>query len=164
MPYDFDEYSIFTADSYATAQWSSAVYNGLIRRISTGEWLPDLSEELPIRSSDGHTYTFELKDNLLFSNGHVLTSSDVAFSFKVALSPNINTNFYGKFLGYLNNDSIEVINDLTIKFTFLKQFAFPLTLLNFPITDEAIFSNRYDRCESGTYEDCIWNDDQGLMQ
>ncbi|MCE7734049.1 MAG: ABC transporter substrate-binding protein [Candidatus Heimdallarchaeota archaeon] len=162
MPYDFDEYSIFTADSYATAQWNSAVYNGLVRRLSSGEWNYDLAVRLPTITADGLTYRFSLKDNLLFSNGHRLTTSDVAFSFKAALSPAVNTNFYGKFIGSLNNDSIKIIDELTVEFTFLQQIPFPLTLLNFPITDEAVFSYRFDRCEAGIYEDCLWNDPQGL--
>ncbi|MFV2016035.1 MAG: ABC transporter substrate-binding protein, partial [Candidatus Heimdallarchaeota archaeon] len=162
LPYDFDEYSIYTANSYATSQWTSAVYNGLIKRDSTEGWVPDLAVELPTISSNGLVYTFKLQDELLFSNGHVLTSSDVAFSFKVALTSSINTNFFDSFDGYLKNNSIRIIDDLTIEFTFLQKYAFGLTLLNFPITDEAIFRDRYDRCLEGLLEDCYWNDESGL--
>lgn len=163
MPYDFDEYSAFTADSYATAQWNSAVYAALVKRSSSNnrDWIADLAENMPTLSADGLTYTFTLKDNLKFSNGNKLTTSDVAFSFQAAMTPAVNTNFYGVFVGFLNNESISVVDDKTIEFTLLQTFAFPYGILSSPIIDEELFGDRYDRCLEGVAEDCLWNNPNG---
>ncbi|MCE7733980.1 MAG: hypothetical protein GPJ54_03820, partial [Candidatus Heimdallarchaeota archaeon] len=163
LPYDFDEYSIYTANSYATKQWTGAVYSSLLKRSSTNhDWEEDLANTMPTISADGLTFTFSLKNNLKFSNGHGLTINDVEFSFHVALAPAINTNFYDSFVGFLDNNSINIINNQTVEFTLLKSFAFPYTLLSFPIIEEQFFEKRYNRCLQGVEIDCIWDDTEGL--
>ncbi|MCE7734412.1 MAG: ABC transporter substrate-binding protein [Candidatus Heimdallarchaeota archaeon] len=163
MPYDFDEYSVYTADSYATAQWTSAVYGGLVKRSSANsrDYVADLATNMPTVSTDGLKYTFTLKDDLRFSNGNKLTTSDVEFSFKVALTPSINTNFYGIYVGFMTNDSVSVVDSKTIEFTLDTAYAFPYGLLAFSIVDEEVFSDRYDRCLEGVAEDCSWNAPDG---
>ncbi|MCE7734413.1 MAG: ABC transporter substrate-binding protein [Candidatus Heimdallarchaeota archaeon] len=163
MPYDFDEYSAYTANSYATAQWNAAVYAGLLKRSSAADrdYVADLAVSMPTQSSDGLTYTFTLKDDLKFSNGHKLTTSDVELSWKAALTPAVNTNFYGIYVGFFDNASIVVKDSKTVEFTMLTSYAFPFGLLSFPIIDEEVFGDRYDRCLEGVAEDCIWNNPDG---
>ncbi|MCE7736688.1 MAG: ABC transporter substrate-binding protein, partial [Candidatus Heimdallarchaeota archaeon] len=163
MPYDFDEYSTFTADSYATAQWNSAVYASLVKRSSAAsrDFVADLAVSMPTISADGKTFTFTLKDDLRFSNGNKLTTSDLEFSFKAALTPSVNTNFYGSYLGFMTNDSINVVDSKTVELTLDVSFAFPYTLLGFPVIDEEVFGDRYDRCLEGVAEDCLWNNPNG---
>ncbi|MCE7735381.1 MAG: ABC transporter substrate-binding protein [Candidatus Heimdallarchaeota archaeon] len=163
MPYDFDEYSVYTADSYATAQWNSAVYAGLVKRSSANarDYVGDLAQSMPAISTDGKTFSFTLKPNLRFSNGHVLDTRDVKFSFHVALSPAVNTNSYGSYIGFMDNSSVNVIDNLNIEFTLSQSFAFPFGLLSFPIVDEEYFGSRYERCQQGIAEDCLWNNPNG---
>ncbi|MCE7737171.1 MAG: ABC transporter substrate-binding protein [Candidatus Heimdallarchaeota archaeon] len=162
MPYDFDEYSVYTADSYATAQWNSAVYAALLKRNSVNhDWEPDLALNLPTISNNGLTFTFTLKENLTFSNGHELDADDVEFSLHAALTPKVNRDLYKKLIGYFNNDSINIIESKIVEFTFLNQSAFPRSLLAFPIVDKQFFEKRYNRCLDGVEEDCKWNDPNG---
>ncbi|MCE7735310.1 MAG: hypothetical protein GPJ54_10560 [Candidatus Heimdallarchaeota archaeon] len=163
MPYDFDEYSVFTADSYPTAEWNSAVYAGLLKRSTVNErdWVADLAVSMPSISTDGLTFTFTLKDDLKFSNGNKLTTSDIKFSFQVTLTPSINTNTYGAYVGFFDNSSIVVKDSKTVEFTLLQPFAFPYGLLSFAVVDEDVFGDRYDRCLDGVAEDCVWNDPSG---
>ncbi|MEA2715013.1 MAG: peptide/nickel transport system substrate-binding protein [Candidatus Parcubacteria bacterium] len=57
---------------------SSLVYSGLIKW-SGGELVPDLAKSYEV-SADGLTYTFTLRDNLRFQDGHPLTAEDVVFT------------------------------------------------------------------------------------
>jgi ABC-type transport system substrate-binding protein len=163
MPYDFDEYSVFTADSYATAQWNAAVYASLVKRSSANnrDYVPDLAASMPTISADGKTFTFTLKDDLRFSNGHKLTTSDLEFSFKATLTPSVNTNFYGSYVGFMTNDSINVVDSKTVELTLDVNYAFPYGLMGFPVIDEEVFGDRYDRCLEGVAEDCLWNNPNG---
>ncbi|MCH8907561.1 MAG: ABC transporter substrate-binding protein [Candidatus Heimdallarchaeota archaeon] len=161
MPYDFFEYSVYTGSSYASAQWQSAVNNGLYGRSSAADrdWAPDLAASLPIVSADKKTFTVDLKADLEFSNGDPLTAEDVAFSFKVAMTPAINLNFYGSYVGFMNNDSVVIIDSDTVEITLLQTFAFPFTFLSTPLVPEETYGDIYASCLAGTAADCVWDSD-----
>jgi peptide/nickel transport system substrate-binding protein len=55
------------------------VYQGLVSRDAAGKISPSLAKSWKI-SSDARTYTFTLNSGEKFSNGHALTSADVAYS------------------------------------------------------------------------------------
>ena len=60
------------------------LYSGLVRKKADGEIVPDLSESWTI-SSDGKTYTFQIKDGLTYkaikgaSTDHTITAEDFVF-------------------------------------------------------------------------------------
>lgn len=138
MPYDFSEYSVYTSNSYASAQWQSAIVNGLYKRSTSTHlaWAPDLAVAMPAISADKKRFTVDLKSDLVFSNGDPLTADDVVFSFKVAITPAINTNFYVGFIGFMNNDSVLKIDNTRIQITLLQAFAFPFSFLSTPLIPE----------------------------
>lgn len=80
-------------------------------------------------SEDGKSITFNLRDDIVFSDGEPLTAEDVEFSFLVLADPSY-TGRYGSYvkdmLGYDEYmkgetdvfEGIKVINDYTIKFNF----------------------------------------------
>ncbi len=161
MPYDYDEYSVFTQDSYATAQWTSAVYAGLFKRDNAAgrDWVPDLAAEMP--SKTGLEYTVKLKSGLKFSTGGSLTADDVIFSYKVHVTPSIDTNGYPVYSQYFDNDSFVKIDDTTVKFTFKKPYAFDVSLLSGAIVEQAHFKERYDKCVGGDANACVWDAEDG---
>lgn len=163
-PFDFKEFSYYEAQTDSTKQWNSAVYAALVRKVSTSgdKWVPDLAVSDPIVTNDRKTFTFELQTDLRFSNGHKLTSSDIEFSFKVAMTQEINKNLHHYAPGYIDNSSITLIDARTIQFTLMKVHESPYNLLNFPIIDEETFSDRYEQCLDGVTIDCHWNDPTGL--
>ena len=174
MPYDFQEYSVYTADSYATAQWVSAVYVRLLKRSDSAnsEWIGDMAIDLPTISNNRLTFTFTLRNNLYFSNRQPLTSDDVEFSMKVAITPDINLRYrspyskiysdlYANFKDFLDNNSFTKINDLQFSITLLKSDPFPYQFLNFPLIPEDTFGKRYQNCVSGVEADCDWNAPDG---
>lgn len=56
------------------------IYDTLLWKDATGKLLPWLATGVH-RSSDGLTYTFELRDNVKWQDGRPLTAEDVAFTF-----------------------------------------------------------------------------------
>jgi ABC-type transport system substrate-binding protein len=160
MPYETTGFSTWVADSYATAQWNSAVYATLFSRSAADDrdWIPDLAAAPPVRSVDGLQWNITLREGLRFSNGHELTSSDVLFSLKTHLAPAINVNDYGPYVGNLDNDSITIINDLSFTLQFRQPYAFLYDIAAFEIVDEEYFGARYDSCVmDAVIADCVWN-------
>ena len=49
------------------------------------DYIPDLLKELPTSSDDNKTFYFELKDNIRWDDGSLLTAEDVVFSAKIML-------------------------------------------------------------------------------
>ena len=49
------------------------------------EYVPDLLKELPVSSEDNKTFYFELKDNIRWDDGSLLTAEDIEFSTKIML-------------------------------------------------------------------------------
>ncbi len=53
--------------------------------IETLEYIPTLLKELPYSSEDNKTFYFELKENVKWDDGSILTAKDVVFSTKIML-------------------------------------------------------------------------------
>lgn len=53
----------------------------------TYELKPVIAKSAPVVSDDHLTYTFELRDDVKFSDGHPLTAEDVIFTIKTVLNP-----------------------------------------------------------------------------
>ena len=105
LPYDFNEYSQFAADSYATNQWLSAVRAGLFSRSSQygNRLVPNLASEYPIISDDALTYTITLKNDLKFSDGTDLTAEDVVFTYQSLINPEINLDDYDYYTTFFDS-------------------------------------------------------------
>ncbi len=66
------------------------IFSGLFRVNPNLELEPDVAESYEI-SPDGRTYTFKLKQNVKFQDGHSLTAEDVVFTFQIIQNPKTNT-------------------------------------------------------------------------
>lgn len=62
------------------------VYDGLYRRGADGRLALDLADSAEV-SGDGKTYTFRLKDGVMFHDGQKLTSDDVMFTVRAIQDP-----------------------------------------------------------------------------
>ena len=162
-PYDFPEYSIFTGYSYSTAQWTSAVYSSLLKRSSMDNhrWVPDLANSMPAISPNGRTFTFNLRDNLYFSNGEPLTMEDIEFSFRVTLTPEVNVAGYYGLEDYFNNNSFNGISPNSFSIRLLQDYSFPYGLLSFPIIPQETYAEQYQSCINGISADCVFDNPDG---
>ena len=109
MPYDFEEYSAYTARSYATKQWQSATLAGLYGRSADNnhDYGPILAEGEPMIElvGDEMVVTVNLKSGHKFYNNEPLSASDVVFSFKLFMTHTINSNNYGYYTTYFDSNA-----------------------------------------------------------
>lgn len=67
------------AKSDADRDMTELVYSGLLRPTKDGDLVPDLADNFSV-SEDGLTYTFALKDELVWHDGVAITSDDILFT------------------------------------------------------------------------------------
>ncbi|ACO48180.1 ABC transporter substrate-binding protein [Deinococcus deserti] len=73
--------------SAASSAWvAEQIYDSLLTVTPTGEPAPSIAQKWTV-SSDGRTYTFNLRPNVKFSDGKALTSKDVVYSLKRITDP-----------------------------------------------------------------------------
>jgi microcin C transport system substrate-binding protein len=85
----------------------------LTKEPNTYEWQPYLAEKWEV-SKDGKVFTFWLRKNLTFHDGHPLTAEDVKFSFDAVLDPKYNAAHKRPF--YEGIARVEVVDPLQVKF------------------------------------------------
>lgn len=118
------------AQGYDTYNWptEALVYRGLLTYDDDLETLiPALAESYEV-SDDGLTYTFVLRDGVVFSNGRAIVAEDVKYSFERILNPKTaspGSFMYEMIVGareFMDGDAdevsgIKVIDDRTVEFT-----------------------------------------------
>jgi len=103
---------------------SSLIFSGLLGYDADLRIVTDLAEKYEI-SEDQKTYTFYLKENLIWHDGEKLTASDVVFTFQSIQDPDFKSPLFRTFEGVL----VEKTDDLTVKFTLQEPYAAFLNLL-----------------------------------
>ncbi len=87
------------------------LYSGLVRKKADGEIVPNLSESWTI-SSDGKTYTFQIKDGLTYkavkgaSTDHTITAEDFVFAFRRIFQPQTNSPYAVEFAALENSAAV----------------------------------------------------------
>ncbi len=77
---------LFSQYNQADADLVSLIFSGLTKINEKGEVIPDLAQRWEI-SEDGLTYTFYLRDGLLWHDGAPFTAEDVAFTVRALQEP-----------------------------------------------------------------------------
>lgn len=75
---------------------------------------PHVAESWDV-SEDGVTYTFDIRDGILFHDGSELTAEDVAFSMRRLMA--LQKGFSWLFTGVLEPENIAVVDEKTLQFT-----------------------------------------------
>ena len=173
-----------TSIHYTIAQ---NVFNRLVEMENNAEGeseiLPSLAESWQI-SDDGRTYTFHLLDNVRFSNGSELTSSDVEYTFiRLLTHPNscnrdIADNILGAEAlekGQANTlEGFKILDDLDFAITLEKPFGAFLACLSMPgasILDKETTEEAGDRfgkdpewtIGTGSFILWKWNPGEGFL-
>ncbi len=101
--------------------------------------VPDMAVELPegVENEDGTvTYTYTLKDNLLWSDGQALTAGDLEFSWKRAADPETAADYgymFDVIKGYPTDLAVEATDDKTLVVTLNNKVNYWNELLAFPV-------------------------------
>lgn len=78
---------MLTTDEYSKPV-ESLIYDSLVKLGPKGDLVPDLATKWDV-SSDGLTYTFDLRQNVKFHDGSTMTSQDVIYSFQRIMSKSL---------------------------------------------------------------------------
>ncbi len=91
------------------------VYSGLMTYDKQGNIVPDLAQNYTV-SGDGKTYTFNLKNNVFWSDGQPLTASDVVFTVKTIQNSDYNSPLRANWIDV----DVQQLSNTSVQFT-LKQ-------------------------------------------
>lgn len=105
------------ATSDADRDMTALIYSGLMRPDNKGGLIPDLAEKFTI-SKDGLSYTFTLRQDLVWQDGEPITSDDVIFTIQQAKDPNIKSPKRANWEGV----RVERIDDKNIRFVLSKPY------------------------------------------
>ncbi|MEM8570181.1 MAG: peptide ABC transporter substrate-binding protein [Pseudomonadota bacterium] len=117
----------FLSNGTKDLEASSLVLEPMARFNEKGEMVPWLAQEIPTLENGGFsedltTITWKLKEGLLWSDGTAVTAADAVFTWQYCTDPeggcSQTTNFNGV-------DSIEAVDDLTVKITFSQPKPYP---------------------------------------
>lgn len=125
---------------------ASLIWEPLARYDENGNLVPWLAEEIPTLENGGvsedlTTITWKLKEGLLWSDGTPVTSADVVFTSEYCLDPGTGCSYIEPYTGV---DTIEALDELTVKVTFTgpKPFPYgPFVGAESPIIQKAQFEN-----------------------
>ena len=142
---------ILASDS-ASADICAVVFNGLVKYDKDINLAPDLAQSWEIKE-DGLVIIFHLKKNVLWHDGHPFSSRDVEFTYKKLIDPNVKTPYSGDFERI---QSLEALDDYTIKVTYKEPFAPGLSSWGMPIIPkhllekENLNNTKFSRSPVGT--------------
>jgi len=112
------------------------VYSGLMYYDENLQLMPDLAESYTI-SEDKKTYTFSLRQDVVWHDGEPFTAHDVAFTFEAIQDPDVGSPLQVSFQGI----HVQVIDDYTVSFVLADQFQPFLSSLTLGILPEHIWIN-----------------------
>ena len=145
-------------DPHMDAQWEvlyilSAVYDTLVEQSEEGELIPGLARQWHV-DDDGRQYVFQLRDDVRFHDGTRFDAEAVKFNFERILSLGPRSLKAGTVLP--DFDSIEVVDDFTIRFELSRPDSYFLYWLSMPYlamispTAARTWGDRYHHHQSGT--------------
>ena len=127
-----------------TAEYMVEIFGGLVTLDLDLKVQPDIAEKWDI-SPDGKTYTFTLRNNVVFHNGERVTAEDVRYSLERAADPKNNSptaslylseivGFKERFTGKAAELSgVKVIDNKTLQIQILEPAQFFLAELTYPV-------------------------------
>jgi len=121
-PADFEDFHPYKTESVYDARWTNQIYCSLIERSSSisynNSFAPYLAKNYT--SVDGLTYNIHIKPDAKWADGHVLNASDVEYSFKLIIDPDLGSSDYSYLQEYLIDTSVSIISEFELEITFQK--------------------------------------------
>ena len=142
---------ILATDS-ASGEICSLVFNGLVKYDKDLRVTGDLAQSWEILD-EGRVIVFHLKRGVRWHDGAPFTAGDVEFTFRKLIDPLVKTPYSGDFERI---QSLEVIDDYTLKVTYKEPFAPALSSWGMPIMPkhllehEDLNTTRFSRNPVGT--------------
>jgi peptide/nickel transport system substrate-binding protein len=118
---DISTFNTVNSGDTSSTQMITLTFDGLLGISANGDNIPALASALPTVSSDSLTFTFKLRPNLKFSDGHPLTADDVIFTYGLMFLPETKdfvSRYRADLEGYLQ--SVTSPDPQTVVFKFSK--------------------------------------------
>ena len=108
----------------------TAIFDALVQRDDHGRFVPALATHWHL-ADDAHTWTFTLRDDVVFHNGATLTPADVVASLRRACDPSVGGEFgtEGVWASYLGDAEMAVAGETAVCITTSRPMADLLDLL-----------------------------------
>jgi len=144
--YDFSAPNAFLKDGYIEETISNILFYGLFERAqNTHLYEPVIAQNYSI-SEDNKIVTVTINPDSYFSNGDPVTAYDVDFSYELFMTPEVtdvsysNYDLYDRLTKHFeSNDSIQAIDENTVKFEFKEPYVFWKDLLSLDIVNKKLF-------------------------
>ncbi len=123
-----------TSNEMISLRLTELIFNGLVGINEKQEIVPELAQKWD-RSPDGRTYTFFLRKDVLWhpkegEEAKPFTAEDVVFTYKIMMHPKTITPLKVR---YEFIDSVEKVDDYTVKFTLKRPILNALAKFSFKI-------------------------------
>lgn len=89
IPQDLDSLDPYQTGTAGTREVMFNIFEGLVKLNSDGNYVDAVASSHSV-SEDGLTYTFTLRDGVLFHNGEAVTMEDVIYSFETCAATTVN--------------------------------------------------------------------------
>ena len=99
------------------------IYDCLFTYDTDGNFVPSVCTE--VEQVDGSHYKLHLRDDVKFSDGHLLTAEDVVYSLKM-YSEDSNSSSWVK---YLDMENTKAADDVTVELALVSEYAFAISTL-----------------------------------
>lgn len=135
IPQDFDSLDPHIAQASGTEEVMFNVFIGLIMPSPAGEVVPALAESWEV-NDDSTAITFYLREGVTFHDGSEFTAADVKYTYDRVCGkiPEDQTALRSAFSDVI--ESVEVIDDYTVKFNLFESNATLLSIMYFGIIPE----------------------------
>ena len=146
IPQDIDSLDPHEARAAGTREVLFNIYEGLVKPDENGDLKPALATEWVI-SDDATTYTFTIREGVLFHDGSVVTAEDVKYSLERCMDE--TTESYQKSLSAV--ESIEVTDPSHLVITLEKGDSEFLTQLTTSVIPAANTDTKFNPIGTGPY-------------
>lgn len=125
---------VLTISNDADVDLVRLVYSGLVKLDAKGAIVPDLARKYTV-SPDGLTYTFALREDVVWHDGQPFTSQDVVTTFADIENPSWKSPYAGRF----KNIQVTAPDDHSVVFTLAQPFAPFLSMLTIGIIPDHLW-------------------------
>ena len=118
---DMANFQTLNSGDTTSIQMITLTFDGLLSITASGDNIPALASALPTVSADSLNFTFKLRPNLKWSDGHALTADDVAFTYGLMFLPETKdyvSRYRSDLEGFL--ESVTATDPQTVVFKFSK--------------------------------------------
>ncbi len=137
---DPDGFSPATSNSGYSMDILSYIFEGLVEiDPATLEYEPHVAKDWEV-SEDGTIWTFNMRDDVTFSDGKPVTAHDVEFTFNdVIYNPKVRSGLNHNFRIRGRKIQVEALDSLTVRFTLPAPFAPFLTVAGMSIMPKHVY-------------------------